>query len=211
MNRIQLKNLVKECISEINLIKEGMSVDVSGIDMRKENLKTLGGISHELCELLKVKMNDITPDGDSDYFDSTGTINFYATDLSVKEAIDIFRKMHDFFKSKGIRYGVHSDTSKMTHKRVYRIDITGNPFGSEPQVPSLHISYGTAQTLFVDILHLPNAYKDYGLTVNVDELQKAINNASDDVIDDKYLGYIQQLEEMIEYAKKHGLKQISGG
>lgn len=183
----RIRKLIKETLQKM-MLNEGDDLMVKDFPYEKE-LNTVGEISYYLLwpisdkllptfnltdeEMEKIRGfgNDITPDGD-DYFENTGTINFYTHDfperthdkivsfikyiLSEKDIIvgDIEKEAYgEKFSPERMReIGVNPDDT-----RVIRIPIVKNDSKTPEMPPNIHLSSGTFIKLFKDILD----YDDY--------------------------------------------------
>lgn len=212
MKKNELKLIIKEEIKKI--INEGMSIYPDNINFQEENLKTIGGIADELKS--HTRSRGFNPDG-NDYFEPIGTINLYTNEIEEGKLKDVLKSAIEFLKSKNIKGVTKTDMSKSRNGvKVIRFNITQNPNANIPLVPEFHISYGTANVIFNEILNLPNAIQDYQLSINVDELENAINDLN--VKNDfeftadygKYGTFIKQLKDMVNYAKRTGANRIIG-
>jgi hypothetical protein len=116
----------------------------------------------------------------------------------------------DFLRSKKLIVRLKYEPSKSRPGEVLRFIITKNPNADIAGAPSMHVTYSTAQVIFKDILHLPNAFNGHSIDVGVDELEKAFRLSSGEVTEERYWPYIEQLERLVAYAKKNGFNKITG-
>ncbi len=206
MKKQELKQLIKESIKEI--LSEGIGIYVDGVDQNNEYLKTVGGIVHLL--VTKLKYSDINTD--QDYFKPIGIFWIQTRQIQNHKVRELIKQAVEFLKFHNISYTLKSEYNVNPSDGIaaVKFSITKNPNASEPLAPYMSITYTTAKVLFNDILHLPNAFKDYTLNVSIDELEKAFRISSGEVTEERYWPYITQLEKMVEYAKKHNLTRLTG-
>lgn len=194
MKQRDIKSLIFEILSEMgvgpNMINEGVSVFVPDISERRLNTildlcfflqdKVLVPIiekqftPEEKDTFRKIGLSGETFAPDDDSFDKdTGTINFYISGIPNRLLKTFLDATKYFLQDEGIQLGPlrGPEQSKAYKSQVIRIPVVRGVKQDLP--PDLSMTYGTAQTIFQDLLGFNDARldsEDPSFTVSAKEL-----------------------------------------
>ena len=126
-------------------------------------------------------METFSPDGYTDFNESTGTINFYPAGLSKRledETIDGLKKFFDKNEFE-VEWPPKKEKSGAFDGDVYRLNVTKNPEDDRDvdEAPEVNFS-NTNMEAILRTIGLVEMAEDYGGEIGVDELMLRIRNAS---------------------------------
>lgn len=211
-------------LKENTVINEGMSISVKGHNYH-EDITSIGNLCWWLSEKVQLPiMKQMTPEEKStikseiivadglDYDKQSGIISVYIGNFPEKWVPNLIGGIRYFLKNKNITTGTwKTDTSKMYNVDTIRIPIEDISHVTKNPAPSVSMSYGTANAVF-NLLDCPE-YKEYGINISVNTLLRKIHQFYDN---DQYAGehnlhYINQLNNMCDWAQNNGFDTITGG
>ena len=210
------------------IITEGINLTVAGhkYDDQYEDIfelalwlakKVQGPLMSKMSEEEKkiIKHDIITPDGGNG-----NIINVYIGLFPEKWRAKLLGGIEYFLKKDEVKTGPWAVNQSKVYShndqpvQTVRIPITKlNP--KKDAAPSVSMSYSSLKTI-MNLLKLdPNYFDDYMSSVPVDDLLHKIEvfkNSDDEesVYDDKLQYFINKLNDMAQWAKKHGNTHING-